>query len=48
MIAALQQQLHEKDIENHGLKMEIEAMRVETINKSLWQRTGMVTDNKLC
>jgi regulator of replication initiation timing len=47
LVAALQQQLVEKDNENRALKMEIEALRREAVSKSLQQRTGMVTDNKL-
>jgi regulator of replication initiation timing len=47
LVAALQQQLREKDVENHVLKLENEALRREAVSKSLRQRTGMVTDNKL-
>jgi hypothetical protein len=34
-------------MENHCLKMENEALRREAVSKSLQQRKGMVTDNKL-
>jgi regulator of replication initiation timing len=43
----MQQQLLQKENENHSLRMENEALRRGAVSKSLRQRKVMGTDNKL-